>query len=98
MPGLSGNANGTSQYNQLLNLCQNPILFLYALTQHSFMLESILDTYGYPIITIGTFLEGKTVLIPGGVSAHPGCLSLHWVTACGYIGTLLGDQRPGRSK
>jgi membrane protein DedA with SNARE-associated domain len=56
------------------------------------MLESILNTYGYPIITIGTFLEGETVLILGGVSAHLGYLSLHWVIACGFIGTLLGDQ------
>jgi membrane protein DedA with SNARE-associated domain len=56
------------------------------------MLESLLTTYGYPILIIGTFLEGETVLILGGVSAHLGYLSLNWVIACGFCGTLLGDQ------
>jgi membrane protein DedA with SNARE-associated domain len=56
------------------------------------MLESLLATYGYPILIIGTFLEGETVLILGGVSAHLGYLSLNWVIACGFCGTLLGDQ------
>ena len=56
------------------------------------MLESLLSTYGYPILIIGTFLEGETVLILGGLSAHLGYLSLGWVIACGFIGTLLGDQ------
>lgn len=56
------------------------------------MLASILDTYGYPIIALGTFLEGETVLILGGVAAHLGYLSLDWVVACGFFGTVLGDQ------
>jgi len=56
------------------------------------MLESLITSYGYPIIIIGTFLEGETVLILGGVAAHLGYLSLEWVIACGFCGTLLGDQ------
>ncbi|KPK67873.1 MAG: hypothetical protein AMJ84_12195 [Acidithiobacillales bacterium SM23_46] len=56
------------------------------------MLESLLTTYGYPILIVGTFLEGETVLILGGVSAHLGYLSLDLVIACGFCGTFLGDQ------
>jgi hypothetical protein len=33
------------------------------------MLESLLSTYGYPIIIIGTFLEGEIIMALGGVSA-----------------------------
>ena len=36
------------------------------------MLESLLTTYGYPILVIGTFLEGETVLVLGGLAAHLG--------------------------
>jgi membrane protein DedA with SNARE-associated domain len=56
------------------------------------MLESLLTEYGYPILLIGTFLEGETILILGGVAAHIGYLSLKWVIICGFLGTLFGDQ------
>ena len=56
------------------------------------MLESLLNEYGYPVLLLGTFLEGETVLILGGVAAHLGYLSLNWVIACGFLGTLFGDQ------
>jgi membrane protein DedA with SNARE-associated domain len=56
------------------------------------MLESLLSTYGYPIILIGTFLEGETIMVLGGVSAHLGYLSLDRVILCGFCGTLFGDQ------
>ena len=56
------------------------------------MLESLLNTYGYPLILVGTFLEGETILLLGGVSAHMGYLSLGWVITCGFVGTLFGDQ------
>ena len=56
------------------------------------MLESLLMTYGYPALIIGTFLEGETILILGGVAAKLGYLSLAGVIACGFTGTLLGDQ------
>ena len=56
------------------------------------MLESLLNSYAYPLILVGTFLEGETILVLGGVSAHMGYLSIKWVVACGFAGTLLGDQ------
>lgn len=56
------------------------------------MLESLLTTYGYPILIIGTFLEGETVMILAGVAAHLGYLSLDLVILCGFSGTLIGDQ------
>ena len=56
------------------------------------MLESLLIQYGYPALIIGTFLEGETILILGGVAAKLGYLSLEGVIACGFTGTLLGDQ------
>ena len=48
--------------------------------------------YGYPVLLIGTFLEGETILLLGGLVAHLHYLSLPWVIACGFIGTLFGDQ------
>ena len=56
------------------------------------MLESLLSAYGYPILVVGTFFEGETILLLGGVSAHMGYLSIGWVITCGFVGTLLGDQ------
>ena len=56
------------------------------------MLESLLASYGYPIVLLGTFLEGETVMVLAGVAAHMGYLSLDWVIACGFCGTYIGDQ------
>jgi membrane protein DedA with SNARE-associated domain len=56
------------------------------------MLESLLATYGHPALIIGTFLEGEPVLVLGGLAAHQGWLSLHWVIACGFCGALCTDQ------
>lgn len=56
------------------------------------MLETLLTNYGYPVLVAGTFLEGETVVVLGGVAAHLGYLSLDWVIVCGFCGTLLGDQ------
>jgi len=36
------------------------------------VLESILNTYGYFALVIGTFLEGETFLIAAGFLAHRG--------------------------
>lgn len=52
----------------------------------------LLTNYGYPVVLAGTFLEGETVLVLGGAAAHLGYLSLDWVIACGFFGTLFGDQ------
>ncbi len=56
------------------------------------MLESLLTSYGYPILIVGTFFEGETVMILAGVAAHIGYLSLEWVILCGFCGTFFGDQ------
>lgn len=55
-------------------------------------LEELVSTYGYAAISIGTFLEGETILILGGLAAHRGYLELPWVIICAFIGTLSGDQ------
>ena len=55
-------------------------------------LESILNTYGYPALMVGTFLEGETILIAAGFLAHRGYLELPWVIFFAFLGTLAGDQ------
>jgi membrane protein DedA with SNARE-associated domain len=55
-------------------------------------LAQILQDYGYPAVLLGTFLEGETIMLLGGLAAHLGYLSLEWVIACGFCGTLIGDQ------
>ena len=55
-------------------------------------IESLIDTYGYMAILIGTFLEGETVLVLGGFAAHRGYLTLQWVILAAFIGSLFGDQ------
>ena len=55
-------------------------------------LEELISTYGYAAVAVGTFLEGETVLILGGVAAHMGYLALAGVIAAAFLGTLAGDQ------
>lgn len=55
-------------------------------------IAQIVQDYGYPALLVGTFLEGETILILGGLAAHLGYLSLKWVVVCGFVGSLLGDQ------
>jgi membrane protein DedA with SNARE-associated domain len=55
-------------------------------------LQELITTYGYTAIGIGTFLEGETILILGGLAAHSGYLELPWVIVCAFFGTLFGDQ------
>lgn len=55
-------------------------------------IAQVVQDYGYPAVLVGTFLEGETILILGGLAAHLGYLSLKWVVACAFIGTLFGDQ------
>ena len=47
---------------------------------------------GYLSILIGTFLEGETILVLGGLAAHRGYLSLAGVIMAAFIGSLCGDQ------
>jgi membrane protein DedA with SNARE-associated domain len=55
-------------------------------------LEELISTYGYAAIALGTFLEGETILILGGLAAYRGYLELPWVLVSAFWGTLLGDQ------
>ena len=54
--------------------------------------ESLIQTYGYWAILVGTFFEGETILILGGFAAHRGYLDFPWVILAAFAGTLCGDQ------
>jgi membrane protein DedA with SNARE-associated domain len=55
-------------------------------------LETLIQSYGYPAVTLGTFLEGEVVLLMGGFLAYSGYLTLEGVFVAALIGTLVGDQ------
>ena len=55
-------------------------------------MESLIENYGYLAILIGTFLEGETILVLGGFTAHQGYLALPWVILAAFAGSLCGDQ------
>lgn len=55
-------------------------------------LAHFIREYGYIAILIGTFLEGETILVLGGLAAHLGLLELHWVMASALAGSFSGDQ------
>lgn len=55
-------------------------------------LETLVRTYGYAAILVGTFLEGETILVVGGFAAHRGYLELPWVILAAVVGTLSSDQ------
>ena len=55
-------------------------------------LENLIRTYGYAALLIGTFFEGETILIIGGLTAHLGYLQLPLVMVVAFIGSFSGDQ------
>lgn len=55
-------------------------------------LAEFIESYGYFAILIGTFLEGETILLLGGLAAHLGLLELPWVMAAAFAGSFSGDQ------
>ncbi|MBD3822823.1 MAG: DedA family protein [Thiotrichales bacterium] len=55
-------------------------------------LTSLISEYGYWAILVGTFLEGETILVLGGLAAHSGYLDLTTVIAVAFVGSLSGDQ------
>jgi membrane protein DedA with SNARE-associated domain len=55
-------------------------------------IDQWVQDYGYFAILIGTFLEGETILILGGLAAQLGHLELPWVMLCAFIGSFCGDQ------
>jgi len=55
-------------------------------------IASLIQTYGYGIVLVGTLLEGETVLALAGFAAHRGYLQLPFVIVTATVGGFLGDQ------
>lgn len=55
-------------------------------------MEHLIATYGYFIITAGTFLEGETILLVGAFLAHQQYLNIHFVILAAFSGSFIGDQ------
>ena len=55
-------------------------------------LESLIQDYGYWAVLIGTFLEGETIVILGGIAAQQEHLNLRIVMLCAFCGSYAGDQ------
>lgn len=55
-------------------------------------LEELLQTYGYPIIALGTFLEGEVVLLTAAILARVNQLGLGGVVAAAFAGVFAWDQ------
>jgi membrane protein DedA with SNARE-associated domain len=55
-------------------------------------LECLVRNYGYWALLAGTFLEGETILIIGGLLAKLGLLKLSTVMGIAFIGSFSGDQ------
>jgi membrane protein DedA with SNARE-associated domain len=55
-------------------------------------LQYLIEHYGYLALFIGTFLEGETILVLGGIAAQQGWLELPWVITVAFVGSLAGDQ------
>lgn len=55
-------------------------------------MEHLITQYGYAVLVVGTFLEGETILVLGGLAAHLGYLDLAGVMAAGFAGSFAGDQ------
>ncbi len=56
------------------------------------ILSSFVETYGYYALLAGTFLEGETILLIGGLAARLGYLDLRVVMLVAFIGSFSGDQ------
>lgn len=55
-------------------------------------LEQLISEYGYVAIGVGSLLEGETIVVLGGFSAHLGYLELQWVILAAFLGSFIGDQ------
>ncbi|MCX8021923.1 MAG: DedA family protein [Syntrophorhabdaceae bacterium] len=54
-------------------------------------MEGLIEKYGYIGIFIGTFLEGETTVLMGGVFSRFGYLNLTSVMVWSFLGTFIGD-------
>lgn len=57
-----------------------------------YIMEHLLNEYGYFALFIGTFLEGETILILAGIAAAHHYLDLKIVIIVAFIGSYFGDQ------
>jgi len=55
-------------------------------------LEALLESYGYPFLFAGTFIEGETPLVLAGFLAYQGYFSLPAVIAVAFLGSFSADQ------
>lgn len=55
-------------------------------------LAAALQTYGYPLVFLGTFLEGETILLLAGFAAYRGYLDFTAVALTALVASFLGDQ------
>ncbi|MDD2815114.1 MAG: DedA family protein [Thiotrichaceae bacterium] len=55
-------------------------------------MEEFIQNYGYLAIFIGTFFEGETILVVGGILAQQGLLELPLVALAAFVGSFSGDQ------
>ena len=58
----------------------------------SFPIVFFIVEYGYLAILIGSFFEGETILVLGGLAVQQGYLYLSLVFLCSLIGTLTSDN------
>jgi membrane protein DedA with SNARE-associated domain len=54
--------------------------------------EALIHDYGYLAVLVGTFFEGETILVLGGIAARYGHLKLPLVMLAAFLGSLIGDQ------
>ena len=54
--------------------------------------ESLIHSYGYAALFLGTLLEGETILVAAGFAAQRGYLDLRWVIPVAFLGTFISDQ------
>jgi len=55
-------------------------------------LSEFIKNYGYIALFVGTFLEGETILVLGGLAAAADHLNIYWVMVVAFCGSLAGDQ------
>ncbi len=55
-------------------------------------LKDALETHGYWVLFIGTFLEGETILLIAGFLAFQGYLQISGVILTAFAGSFCGDQ------
>lgn len=55
-------------------------------------MEHLVAEYGYLAVLLGTFLEGETIVVLGGLAAHQHLLRTEYVMLAAFAGSFIGDQ------